>query len=79
MHFKPHVNSGQRSINVLPDFFAPGEIEVVGIVVNGVRRTDFAPDQFQIPLKESDLGSEIIVELCPTKARNEKNRKAAGL
>ena len=35
MHFKPHVNSGQRSINVLPDFFAPGEIEVVGVVVNG--------------------------------------------
>jgi mannose/cellobiose epimerase-like protein (N-acyl-D-glucosamine 2-epimerase family) len=79
MHFKPHVNSGQRSINVLPDFFAPGEIEVVGIVVNGVRRTDFDPHQFQLPLEQSDLGSEIIVELCPTKARNEKNRKGAGL
>jgi len=78
MHFKPHVNSGQRSINVLPDFFAPGEIEVVGIVVNGVRRADFAPDQFQIPLEQSDLGSEIIVELCPTKARNERNRSGMG-
>ncbi|MGO9598820.1 MAG: AGE family epimerase/isomerase [Isosphaeraceae bacterium] len=79
MHFRPHVNSGQRSINVLPDFFAPGEIEVVGVVINGVRRKEFAPDQFQIPLEPSDLGSEIIVELCPTKERHEKNRKGAGL
>ncbi len=79
MHFKPHVNSLQRSINVLPDFFAPGDLEVVGVVVNGVRRTGFARDQFQIALDPSDLGADIIVELCPTLERNEKNKRAAGL
>ena len=76
MHFKPHVNSGQRSINVLPDFFAPGEIEVVGVVVNGRRRQNVAPDKYQIPLDPSELGSDVTVELCPTEARNAKNKKA---
>jgi hypothetical protein len=76
MHFKPHVNSGQRSINVLPDFFGPGEIEVVGVVVNGVRRQNVAPDQYQIPLDPSELGSDVTVELCMTEARNAKNKKS---
>ena len=79
MHFHPHVNSGQRSINVLPDFCAPGDVEVVGVVVNGVRRKDVKPNQFQIPLDPSELGSEVIVELCPTEPRNQKNKKGAGL
>ena len=77
MHFKPHVNSGQRSINVLPDFFGPDDLEVVGVVVNGVRRQNVAPDQFQIKLEPSDLGSEIIVELRPTEARNERNKRGS--
>jgi mannose/cellobiose epimerase-like protein (N-acyl-D-glucosamine 2-epimerase family) len=77
VHFRPHVNSGQRSINVLPDFFSPGEIEVVGIVVNGIRRTNFDPHQYQVPLDPSELGGELIVELCPTVARNEKNKHAS--
>ena len=76
MHFRPHVNSHQRSINVLPDFLTKEDIEVVGVVVNGVRRKDFKRDEFQIPLDPSELGSEIIVELCPTKARHERNKKA---
>ena len=40
MHLKPHVNSGQRSINVLPDFFGPDDLEVVGVVINGVQRAE---------------------------------------
>jgi mannose/cellobiose epimerase-like protein (N-acyl-D-glucosamine 2-epimerase family) len=78
-HFKPHANSGQRSINVLPDFTAPGELEVVGVVVNGVRRPKVDPNQFQIHLEPSEMETDVIVELCPTKERNEKNRKGAGL
>ncbi len=77
MHYRPHPNSGQRSINVLPDFAAKDELEVVGIVVNGIRRPtgSFEPDQFQIPLEPSELGSEVIVEFCPTLTRNDLNQK----
>jgi hypothetical protein len=74
LHFKPAPNSGQRSINVLPDFFAPDEVEFVGVVVNGVRRTKFDPHNYQIPLDESELGSDVLVEFCPTEARNAKNK-----
>ncbi|HKM54009.1 MAG TPA: hypothetical protein VJY33_11415, partial [Isosphaeraceae bacterium] len=77
-HFKPHANSGQTSINVLPDFTAPGELEVVGVVVNGVRRTNVDPNQFQIQLEPSEMGTDVIVDLCPTKARNERNRSGMG-
>ena len=79
LHFKPHANSGQLSLNVLPDFTAPGDLEVIGVVVNGVRRTNVDPNQFQIQLDPSELGCDVIVEFCPTKERNEKNKKGAGL
>jgi hypothetical protein len=69
---------GQRSINVLPDFAGPNELEVVGVVVNGVRRKGVPRDQFQIPLDPSELGTEIVVELCPTEARNRRNEDGSG-
>jgi mannose/cellobiose epimerase-like protein (N-acyl-D-glucosamine 2-epimerase family) len=78
MHFKPHVNSGQTSISVLPDFFGPDDLEVAGVVVNGLRRKNVAPDQYQIKLDPSELGSDVTVELRPTKARNERNRQGSG-
>jgi hypothetical protein len=78
LYFRPHVNSGQRSINVLPDFAGPNELEVVGVVVNGVRRKGVPRDQFRIPLDPSELGTEIVVELCPTEARNRRNEDGSG-
>ena len=48
-------------------------------MINGVRRPNVAPDQFQIQLELSELGSDVIVEFWPTEARNEKNKKGAGL
>jgi len=65
LYFKPDRQSGQRSINVLPDFFKPGDLEIVSISVNGVRRSSVDPDNFQIPLNESELGSEVAVTFCP--------------
>jgi mannose/cellobiose epimerase-like protein (N-acyl-D-glucosamine 2-epimerase family) len=65
LYFKPDRQSGQRSINVLPDFFKPGDLEVVGISVNGIRRSSVDADNFQIPLSESELGSEVAVTFCP--------------
>lgn len=62
LYFHPSAQSGFRSINVLPDFVKPGSIEIASISINGRRRADFDPHRFQIPLEESDLGSEVIVQ-----------------
>ncbi|ACK65942.1 N-acyl-D-glucosamine 2-epimerase [Rippkaea orientalis PCC 8801] len=66
LYFHLPANSQQRSINVLPDYFPPGQVKIVGITVNGVSRRAIAEDQFQIHLTESDLESNtdciIIVE-----------------
>jgi len=70
MFFRPEKDCRQLSINVLPDFLAPGEIEVVRVSVYGVDRPDLAakarnhgaPTPFQIELQPHELGSEVIVE-----------------
>ncbi|MCY1019752.1 AGE family epimerase/isomerase [Pyxidicoccus sp. MSG2] len=62
LYFHPSANSGFRSINVLPDFVKPGSIEISSISINGRRRADFDPDQFQVQLRHEDLGSEVVVQ-----------------
>jgi hypothetical protein len=76
LYFKPSVDCGQRSINVLPDFFPPGCVRVSGISVISVRRPNFDPDNFQIPLSEEELGGNMIVEFCT--CREEKDATAGG-
>ena len=53
-------------LNVLPDFVPPGSVEIESITVKGVPRKNFARDNFQIELDESDLGGQIVVEFRPT-------------
>lgn len=69
LYFKPNANARQRSLNVLPDFFKPGDLEVSRININGSQRAAVDPDYFQIDLSEQEfrLGSqaEIIVEFRP--------------
>ncbi len=62
LYFYPLRQCGLRSINVAPDFFKPGSIEIASITVNGRRRSDVDPKRFQIPLQTGDFGSEIIVQ-----------------
>ncbi len=70
LYFRPERGNRQLSINVLPDFFAPGEIEVIRVSVRGIDRPDLAakarnydsPTPFQIELRDEELGSEVIVE-----------------
>lgn len=71
LHFKPSVDCGQCSINVLPDFFPPGSVRISGISVNSIRRPNFDPDNFQLPLSEEELGGNLVVEFCTCKGRHE--------
>lgn len=65
LFFCPDVKTGRDTLNVLPDFYSPGTIEIAGISVNGVPRMSFSSDNFQIDLEEEELGSPIVVEFRP--------------
>lgn len=58
LYFHLSANNKQRSINVLPDYFPPGQLKITGVTVDGVRRTLENPQNFQIALSESDVSSE---------------------
>lgn len=68
LYFHLPANNKQRSINVLPDYFPPGRLKISGITVNGVRRGVGDPQNFQIPLSESDIASDtgcsLVVEFA---------------
>jgi len=69
LFFYPDADCPHTTINVLPDFLPPGAVEIVGITVKGVRRMNFARDNFQIELDREDLGGQVIVEFCPKISR----------
>ena len=56
-------------MNVLPDCFAPGEVEVVRVSVRGIDRPDLAArvrdhlaeTPYQITLRADELDSEVVV------------------
>lgn len=64
LHFRPDSTCGQLSINVLPDFVRPGSLAIASIRVNGVKRSNFDPTQFQIPLRPEEVGCDVTVEFC---------------
>lgn len=72
LHFRPSVNSGLRSLNVLPDLVAPGVFEIQSVTINGVKRPVNDPRNFQIPLDDTDLGKEIIVAIWQTEQHFER-------
>jgi hypothetical protein len=65
LFFCPDKESGCTTLNVLPDFFAPGALEIASIRVDGVPRPSFSPDNFQVDLDEEELGSQVVVEFRP--------------
>ncbi len=58
LYFYLAANNKQRSINVLPDYFPPGQLKITGVTVNGVRRSVENSENFQIALSESDVSSD---------------------
>ncbi|MGZ8299766.1 MAG: AGE family epimerase/isomerase, partial [Rhodoplanes sp.] len=69
LFFHPDKDARHTTLNVLPDFVPPGALEIMSIRINGVLRTNFDPENFQIELDREELGSEIIVEFCPKGGR----------
>lgn len=65
LYFKPDAKSRRLSINVLPDFFKPGTLEIKRITIDGIERATIDPDNFQIELSKEEIGAEIVVEFAP--------------
>ena len=65
LYFKPDAKSRRLSINVLPDFFKPGTLEIKRITIDGIERASIDPDNFQIELSKEEIGAEIVVEFAP--------------
>lgn len=62
LHFRPSPGCGMQSINVLPDFMRPGALQIADIRINGIRRANFDPSNFQIPLSPEEIGADVTVE-----------------
>ncbi len=73
LYFHLAAHNKQRSINVLPDYFPPRRIEIASVNVNGVCRAVGDPQNFQIPLSESDLASDTGCSLVVEFAARENN------
>ena len=69
LYFCPDKESGRTMLNVLPDFYAPGAIEIASIKVNGIPRASFSPSNFQVELDEDELGSQVVVEFRPLRGK----------
>jgi mannose/cellobiose epimerase-like protein (N-acyl-D-glucosamine 2-epimerase family) len=65
LFFRPDPKASHTTLNVLPDFLPPGAVEIVRVSVNGVQRTNFARDNFQLELERNELGGAVIVEFRP--------------
>lgn len=61
LYFTPSRDSDLHSINVAPDAFTPGAIEIERVYIGGRERGNFVPDKFQIQLDPNDLGKEVRV------------------
>jgi len=64
LYFHPD-NHGRNMLNVLPDFFTTGTVEIDSIKVNGVPRASFTPSNFQLELNDDELGAQVVVEFKP--------------
>lgn len=65
LFFCPEETPHRKTFNALPDFYAPGTIEIASIKVNGIPRSSFSASNFQIELDEDEFGSQVVVEFRP--------------
>jgi hypothetical protein len=63
--FCPNGDSGIKSLNVLPDFFRPGDVKIIAIRFNGQERPVDDPHRFQIDISGIAAGAEVEVEFFP--------------
>jgi len=62
--FRPQRN-GLRTLNVLPDFFSPGDLKILRVWFDGSPQAVRDGHRFQIDIDKLDHGGEVVVEFLP--------------
>ena len=75
LHFRPNRSDNISTINVLPDFFRPHQVEIVRVKMNGFEIEDIRPSDFQIPLVDYPPEATFSVEFRPLRAGKESRQE----
>jgi hypothetical protein len=65
LSFRPSNCDGVKTLNVLPDFFRPGDLKIIGIKFNGTPQSIRDSARFQIDIENIEPVTEIEVEFMP--------------
>ncbi len=74
--YRPCKND-HKTLNVLPDFFRPGDLKIITLKFNGVKQKISDPHSFQVDISELAPDTEVVVEFLPGRksARGEQDIK----
>ncbi|MBF0151892.1 MAG: N-acyl-D-glucosamine 2-epimerase [Magnetococcales bacterium] len=65
LYYRPVRTNGISTLNVMPDFFRPGDLMIAGIQIDGVDRKVEDPHKFQIDISDIREDKVILVEYKP--------------
>lgn len=71
--FHPCCCNGIKTLNVLPDFFRPGDLKIMGIKVNGMPTEVHDPHRFQIDISDITEDSEVEVEFLVIRRKDARS------
>lgn len=70
--FRPCKN-GVKTLNVLPDFFRPGDLRIMGVKLNGLPQTVHDAHRFQIDITGLDEDAEVEVEFLAIRRKGARS------
>ncbi|MDR1218771.1 MAG: hypothetical protein LBK73_04090 [Treponema sp.] len=65
LSFRPRNCEGIKTFNVLPDFFHPEDLKIIGVKFNGMPQNIRDSSRFQIDIENIKPGAKIEVEFMP--------------
>jgi len=65
LYYRPNKNKSIRTLNVMPDFFRPGDLKIINVKINGVVIPIKNQHLFQIDISALPEDSVIMVEYLP--------------
>jgi len=72
LHYRPSLDV--KTLNVLPDFFRPDDLEIAKVKVNGINKPVTNPEHFQIDISSFPEDSVVMVEYRPRNATHDENQ-----
>jgi mannose/cellobiose epimerase-like protein (N-acyl-D-glucosamine 2-epimerase family) len=70
LYYRPMRNSSIKTLNVMPDFFRPGDLKIINIRINGLVIPVEDQHRFQIDISDFPDDSVVLVEYLPIGREN---------